>query len=77
MYAPVAKSEDVEDAGVSELDREELQELEKTLSERFHGEKELMCEVVFDIKKLLAIESSLDRLKYSSSASSGLSTTKK
>eukprot|EP00604_Paraphysomonas_vestita_P002001 CAMPEP_0174820132 /NCGR_PEP_ID=MMETSP1107-20130205/3744_1 /TAXON_ID=36770 /ORGANISM="Paraphysomonas vestita, Strain GFlagA" /LENGTH=589 /DNA_ID=CAMNT_0016034849 /DNA_START=695 /DNA_END=2464 /DNA_ORIENTATION=+ len=63
MYAPVAKSEDTEDSGI--IDRTELQELEKTLSDRFNGAKELMCEVVFDIKKLLAIESSLDRLKES------------
>jgi hypothetical protein len=38
------------------------QELERLLFERLNGAKELMCEVVFDIKKLLAIECSLDQL---------------
>jgi hypothetical protein len=37
--------------------------LEKTLCDTLQGGVQEACEVVFDIKKLLAIESSLDNMK--------------
>mmetsp|Transcript_8829 Transcript_8829/g.15031 ORF Transcript_8829/g.15031 Transcript_8829/m.15031 type:complete len:749 (-) Transcript_8829:311-2557(-) len=66
MYAPVSENATADLAALSAtVSEQELMELERTLCDTLEGGVQEACEVVFDIKKLLAIESSLDNMKES------------
>ena len=65
MYAPVSENSSSDINALSSSVSEELSKLEKTLGDVLEGGVQEACEVVFDIQKMLAIESSLELMKES------------
>ena len=65
MYAPVSENSSSDINALSSSVSEELSKLETTLGDVLEGGVQEACEVVFDIQKMLAIESSLELMKES------------